>query len=119
MNKTLLVVGYTTRHVAASAAAAGYTVYAVDHFCDQDLLSCTADCLAFDELDELPFAAEQMIEKYHPDYVVTTSGAELLEFDHRLGTPVSVARTFMDKEKTQEFFERIGVPVPKVVQKGT
>jgi len=84
MNKSLLVVGYTTRHVAASAAAAGYTVYAVDHFCDQDLISCTADYLAFDELDEMPFAAEQMIKKYHPDYVVTTSGAELLEFDNKL-----------------------------------
>ena len=119
MNKTLLVVGYTTRHVAASAADAGYTVYAIDHFCDQDLLSCTADHLAFDELDELPFALKQMIAKYHPDYIVTTSGAELLDVPNRLGTPVSVARTFMDKGKTQEFFERIGVPVPRVVPKGT
>ncbi|HJJ35774.1 MAG TPA: ATP-grasp domain-containing protein [Methanocorpusculum sp.] len=119
MNKTLLVVGYATRHVAASAAAAGYTVYAVDHFCDQDLLSCTADHLTFDKQAELPFAMEQMIEKYHPDYVVTTSGAELLEIGNRLGTSASVASIFMDKGKTQEFFERIGVPVPRIVQKGT
>ncbi len=118
MSKTLLVVGYTTRHVAASASAAGYTVYAVDHFCDQDLLSCTADHLAFDELEELPFAAAEMISRYHPDYVVTTSGAELLEFPNHLGTPANTARTFMDKGKTQAFFEHIGVPVPRTVSKG-
>ena len=118
MSKSVLVVGYTTRHVAASAAAAGYTVYAADHFCDQDLLPCTADHMAFDELEELPFAADELIQKYHPDYVVTTSGAELLPIANRLGTPVAVAQTFMDKGKTQEFFERIGVPVPRTVPRG-
>ena len=52
MSPSVLVAGYTTRHVAKSAARAGYDVYAVDHFCDQDLLWCTKDVMAFDELDE-------------------------------------------------------------------
>lgn len=116
--KSVLVAGYATRHVAASAAAAGYTVYAADHFCDQDLLCCTADHRAFDELGELPFAAEELISLYHPDYVVTTSGAELLEFENRLGTAPSAAQKFMNKASTQEFFERIGVPVPKLAEPG-
>ena len=33
----ILVAGFATRHVAQSAALAGYEVCAVDHFCDQDL----------------------------------------------------------------------------------
>jgi len=116
--KRVLVAGYTTRHVAASAARAGYEVYAVDHFCDQDLIWCTKDHLAFDEVDELPFAISDMLEKYYIDYVVTTSCAELLYVKNRLGTPDSIAERFMDKGKTQEFFEKIGVPVPRLLGPG-
>ena len=116
--KRVLVAGYTTRHVAASAARAGYEVYAVDHFCDQDLLWCTKDHLAFDEVDELPFAISDMLEKYDIDYVVTTSCAELLYVKNRLGTPSSIAERFMDKGKTQKFFEEIGVPVPRRLDPG-
>jgi len=117
-NKSVLVVGYTTRHVAASAASAGYTVYAVDHFCDEDLLSCTADALAFEGLEEIPSCFEAMYEKYHPDYVVTTSGAELLDVPNRLGTMPSVASRFMDKSATQTFFEELGVPCPRRLSVG-
>lgn len=119
MSKSVLVAGFTTRHVAVSAAKAGYDVYAVDHFCDADLLSVVKDHLAFDELDELPFAISQMVEKYHPDYVVTTSGAELLDVPNRLGTLPKDALRFMDKGETQKFFESVGVPVPRALPKGT
>ncbi|HJJ43741.1 MAG TPA: ATP-grasp domain-containing protein [Methanocorpusculum sp.] len=111
--KSVLVAGYTTRHVAASATRAGYEVYAVDHFCDQDLIWCTKDHRAFDELSELPFVIEEMFNTYDIDHVITTSGAELLQIPNRLGTPRNVAKRFMDKGKTQDFFEEIGVPVPK------
>lgn len=114
----VLVAGYTTRHVVKSAAKAGYTVYAVDHFCDEDLIPYCADYLAFDELDELPFTVEEMLERYDIDYVVTTSGAELLDVPKRLGTSPDVARRFMDKGETQVFFERIGVPVPESLPAG-
>lgn len=118
MKPSVLVAGYTTRHVAKSAARAGYDVYAVDHFCDQDLLWCTKDALAFDELEELPYAMEEMSARHAIDCVVTTSGAELLNIPKRLGTSPAVASRFMDKEKTQEFFESIGVPVPRRLADG-
>ncbi|MDV0444352.1 ATP-grasp domain-containing protein [Methanorbis rubei] len=118
MSPSVLVAGYTTRHVAASAARAGYDVYAVDHFCDQDLLWCTKDAFAFDELNELPFAIEEMLDRYEIDMVVTTSGAELLSVPKRFGTEPRVAERFMDKGKTQEFFESIGVPVPRKLERG-
>jgi predicted ATP-grasp superfamily ATP-dependent carboligase len=116
VTEAVLIAGYTTRHVAASAAKAGYDVYAVDHFCDQDL--CARDCLAFDELSELPSAISEMLERHDISYVVTTSGAELLEIPRRMGTPTAVARKFMNKELTQDFFEEIGVPVPRRVREG-
>ena len=110
--KSVLVAGYTTRHVAASAARAGYEVYAVDHFCDQDLIWYTKDHLAFDELDELPFAVDEMLERYNIDHIVTTSGAELLDIEKRLGTPADIAERFMDKGKTQDFLRRSAFPSP-------
>ncbi|HJK03642.1 MAG TPA: ATP-dependent carboligase, partial [Methanocorpusculum sp.] len=118
MSPSVLVAGYTTRHVAKSAAQQGYDVYAVDHFCDQDLLWCTKDAIAFDELDELPFAIEEMLGRYDIDYVITTSGAELLDVPNRMGTDPTVAARFMDKGKTQEFFESLGVPVPRRLSDG-
>lgn len=118
MSPAVLVAGYTTRHVALSAYRAGYDVYAVDHFCDQDLLWCTRDVLAFDELDELPFAISEMLSQHAVDFVVTTSGAELLEIPGRIGTLPAVAARFMDKGATQDFFEEIGVPVPRQLADG-
>ena len=118
MSKSVLVAGFTTRHVAVSAAKAGYDVYAVDHFCDADLTAVVKDHMAFDELDELPFAIEEMFARHNPDFVVTTSGAELLEVPKRLGTSPSAAKRFMDKGETQKFFEEIGIPVPKELGKG-
>ena len=118
MSKSVLVAGFTTRHVAVSAAKAGYTVYAVDHFCDADLTAVVKDHMAFDELEELPFAIEEMMSRHNPDYVVTTSGAELLEVPKRLGTSPAAAERFMDKGETQKFFEEIGIPVPKRLERG-
>ncbi|HJJ27996.1 MAG TPA: ATP-grasp domain-containing protein [Methanocorpusculum sp.] len=114
----VLVAGYTTRHVARSAARAGYAVYAVDHFCDEDLLPFCAGHMVFDELEELPFAIESMLEKHAIDYVVTTSGAELLAVPRRLGTAPEAAAPYMNKGATQAFFERIGVPVPELLAPG-
>ena len=71
MSKSVLVAGFTTRHVAVSAAKAGYDVYAVDHFCDADLTAVVKDHLAFDELDELPFAIEEMMAKYNHFHKLT------------------------------------------------
>ncbi|MDR0438673.1 MAG: ATP-grasp domain-containing protein [Methanocalculaceae archaeon] len=118
MSPSVLIIGYTTRHVAKSAECAGYEVYAVDHFCDQDLLWCTKDAIAFDELDNVPFIVEEMLSRHEIDCVVTTSGAELLDLPNRLGTDPEVAARFMDKGKTQEFFESLGVLVPQKLSDG-
>lgn len=116
-NKSVLVAGYTTRHVAASAKRAGYTVYAVDYFCDEDLRAVADDFVSFEEVAEIESKINLMLEKHDPDFIVTTSGAELLEIEKRLGTPANIAARFMDKSKTQDFFESIGVVCPKRLEK--
>ena len=56
MKGRVLVAGFSTRHVAQSAARFGDEVCAVDHFCDQDLSWYTTDQEKFSELADLPDA---------------------------------------------------------------
>ena len=76
MKGRVLVAGFTTRHVAQSAALAGYEVCAVDHFCDQDLTWYTRDRIRFEDLADLPDAIAQMGKRYSFDFAIATSGAE-------------------------------------------
>jgi predicted ATP-grasp superfamily ATP-dependent carboligase len=109
----ILVAGFATRHVAQSAHRAGYTVYAVDHFCDQDLAWYTEDCLAFDELDELPEKIAELAARRPVDALVVTSGAETIGTTIPLcGTPPKKVERFLDKLEIQRFFEGLDIPVP-------
>jgi predicted ATP-grasp superfamily ATP-dependent carboligase len=110
---SVLVAGFATRHVAQSAWKAGYTVYAVDHFCDQDLPWYTRDRLKFNELEELPDRIAEMAGRHRMDFFVPTSGAETI------GTPIPLAGTdartaarLLDKFEVQHFFEGKGIPAP-------
>ncbi|MCQ8894102.1 MAG: ATP-grasp domain-containing protein [Methanolinea sp.] len=119
MNPSVLVMGFSTRHVAQSAHAAGYMVYAVDHFCDQDLSWYTKDRIRFEDLAELAPAVEEMCRRHPVDFVIPTSGAELLPSEVPvLGTSPAKAARFMDKLLTQEFFESLGVPAPRLLAGG-
>jgi hypothetical protein len=91
----------------------------VDHFCDQDLFWCTCDRLKFDELDELPETINRMCRNYSFDFAIATSGAEEIEFPVPVyGTPREKIGQFLDKEKTQSFFENLGVPLPALASPG-
>jgi predicted ATP-grasp superfamily ATP-dependent carboligase len=116
----VLVAGFATRHVAQSAARAGYEVCAVDHFCDQDLSWCTTDREKFEDLDDLPCAIDRICTRHHFDFFVPTSGAELLAPPvPLLGTPAENIGRFLDKLDTQRFFESLGVPAPRLLPEGT
>jgi len=115
----VLVAGFSTRHVAMSAARAGYEVCAVDHFCDQDLSWYTSDREKFDDLDDLPDAIDTLCRRHRFDLFIATSGAEDLSPPFPLrGTPRDSVLRFLDKLDTQHFFEDIGVPVPRLVSPG-
>ncbi len=118
MRGKVLVAGFATRHIAQSAARAGYDVCAVDHFCDQDLLWYTSDRIAFDDLKDLPDAISRMTAKHTFDMLVLTSGAEeILSQVPLCGTSRETIKLFLDKLDIQHFFENIPVPAPRLAQK--
>ncbi len=120
LNRRVLIAGFTTRHVACSACAAGYQVSTVDHFCDQDLYRYADHCLSFDDLESLPAAIEQMSARCGGDIFVPTSGAETLQVGiPRYGPAPEKAATFLDKSQASRFFLEIGVPAPATLPERT
>lgn len=120
MKMRVLVAGFATRHVARSASIAGCEVYAVDHFCDQDLAWYTHDSIRFEELPDIVPAIEEMCSRHTIDLVVVTSGAESLEIDIPIcGTSAEKASKFLDKLEIQHFFESLEIPTPRIVGEGT
>ncbi|MDD1652408.1 MAG: ATP-grasp domain-containing protein [Methanomicrobiales archaeon] len=119
MTGRVLVAGFSTRHVAQSAAAAGYDVVSVDHFCDRDLSLYTSDRISFSDVDEIPDCIAEMARRHRVDWLVTTSGAETLHTPiPLLGNGPGIAARFLDKARVQEFFESAGIPVPSRVPEG-
>jgi predicted ATP-grasp superfamily ATP-dependent carboligase len=119
MKGRVLVAGFATRHVAQSAFRAGYSVYAVDHFCDQDLHWYTEDRIRFDELEDLPVAIEDLCRRYRFDIIVMTSGAEDIASDIPVcGTSKEKVIRFLDKLEMQHFFEELKVPVAGLAKDG-
>jgi predicted ATP-grasp superfamily ATP-dependent carboligase len=119
MSRKVLVAGFATRHVVQSAFGAGCEVYAVDHFCDQDLSFYARESTPFAELEELPAAIDDMCSRHPPDIMVVTSGAEALSSRTFCGTPPERVRRFLDKLETHRFFEEIGIPAPALRPEGT
>lgn len=119
MKGRVLVAGFATRHIAQSAYRAGYEVYAIDHFCDQDLGWYTKECRRFEELDEIPDLASEFASARRFDIFVAASGAEVI--GHTIpfyGSPPSVAGKFLDKLEIQYFFEEHDIPAPPLLSEG-
>ena len=119
MKGRVLVAGFATRHIAQSAHRAGYTVYAVDHFCDRDLDWYTEDRISFDELVDLPEKIVELAARHPIDALVVASGAEAIGTTIPLcGTPPAKVERFLDKLDIQRFFEGLNVPVPPLARAG-
>lgn len=118
MKGRVLVAGFATRHIAQSAHAAGYEVFAVDHFCDQDLGFYAQEAMAFDELGDLFGAVAEMCERHRPDFIVPASGAEAIASRDLCGTPPEKVERFLDKLSTHQFFEETGIPTPGLLSPG-
>jgi len=115
----VLIAGFATRHVAQSAARAGYEVCAVDHFCDQDLSWYTVDREKFEDLADLPEGIERICRRHTFDILVVTSGAEDISSPLQFyGTPKEKIGRFLDKLEIQYFFEHLKVPVPRLLADG-
>jgi len=112
--KALLIAGFSTRHVAASAHRSGYIVYAVDHFCDSDLCVYVKDAEIFLECADLPRTIALACQKWDIDGILVTSGAESITVDTTpvFGSSAECAAKFCDKQQIQDFFGEHDIPRP-------
>lgn len=110
MKETVLIAGFTTRHVAASAYRAGYRVVAADHFCDSDLARYVEDLEAFGKLTDLPRAIAAICSRNQVDHCILTSGAEGIRMEGIASAGIDPERimTFINKASMQQFFAEHG-----------
>jgi predicted ATP-grasp superfamily ATP-dependent carboligase len=133
---SLLIIGLDTAPVAASARRAGYEVYAVDYFGDQDVRRLCADSLSI--VEEKPgkscgkvgrdFSPEKLVslarllaKRHRIDGILLSSGVEdspsalsdLAEIAPVLASPLGRIAAVRDKASFFSELERLGIPHPQ------
>jgi predicted ATP-grasp superfamily ATP-dependent carboligase len=71
----LLIIGFCVRHIACSAARAGYSVAAADAFCDLDLSRCASETFLLNQDDAMQ-SLQALVENVSPDAIVLGPGLE-------------------------------------------
>lgn len=110
----LLIIGFSVRHIACSAARTGHSVVAADAFCDLDLCRCASETFLLDQNDAMQ-SLQALVEKVSPDAVVLGPGLE--EAGVRgvavLNNPPERAAQVSDKLWLACWLERRGFPFIK------
>ncbi|GFO96498.1 hypothetical protein ig2599ANME_0687 [groundwater metagenome] len=108
----ILVIGNSTRSIVCSAKRAGYTVYALDNFCDVDMRNCADSAFLLGSASE-----EKIYELAHSfgetDGVILCPGFERLKFKNILGNSTDVAEKVNDKLKLAKKLHSLGIPHPE------
>ncbi|AEH60985.1 protein of unknown function DUF201 [Methanosalsum zhilinae DSM 4017] len=128
MNK-ILVIGYSSRHIVNSAKNAGYSVYAIDAFCDFDLdqyatearqLNVHSDKGQPDNIEACDIY--DLINSFNVDFdfIVLGSGFEMLD-QACFSVPVlnnsyNLMKTISDKKKLAKKLNLLGFPHPEIIQ---
>lgn len=123
----MIVIGFSTRNIVCSGSRAGYNMYAIDAFCDQDTIGC---CIATKELPhELDIrnkdAADIILDmvrsfEVHFDAIVPGSGFEAMDFSSLPWTvlasdPESI-QVVQDKFTLSRKLAELGLPHPHVYE---
>ncbi|MFP3908999.1 MAG: ATP-grasp domain-containing protein [Archaeoglobaceae archaeon] len=116
-SNAILVVGTNVRNVAQSARKAGYTVYALTCYDDEDLR-------LYAEVEKLPEdkravreRVEQIAESRNAKVVLSTGYEDLnIMEDLVLGHPPREAARVKDKLKLYRTLERAGITYPQLVE---
>jgi predicted ATP-grasp superfamily ATP-dependent carboligase len=108
----ILVIGKSTRGIVCSARRAGYTVYALDNFCDVDMKECA------DRARLLGNASEKRIYELARSFgkfdgVILNPGFEKLNFKNIMGNRLEVAEGINDKLKIAKKLSAMGIPHPE------
>lgn len=108
----LLVIGNSVRSIVCSAKRAGYTVYALDNFCDVDMRSCADKAASIANMDmKKIFGLVGSFGEF--DGVILGPGFEELEFDNILGNTTEVGKRVNDKLELAQKMLSLGIPHPE------
>jgi predicted ATP-grasp superfamily ATP-dependent carboligase len=111
----ILVIGNSTRNIVCSAKRAGYTVYALDNFCDIDMQNCADKAFLIGNVPEKKI--NELVQTLgETDGVILGPGFEGLRFKKILGNRNSVARKVNDKLKLAKKLRSLGIPHPETRQ---
>lgn len=110
----ILVAGFAIRHIACSAARAGYIVIAADAFCDLDLRNCASEAFLLGQ-ERAVQSIQALVEKASPDAVVLGPGLEEAEVQgvSVLNNPPERAALVSDKLWLARWLEERGYPFIK------
>lgn len=108
----VLVIGNNVRSIVCSAKRAGYTVYALDNFCDVDMRSCA------DKSGSIANADRKSIYELagsfgEVDGVILGPGFEDMKFKNILGNRIEVAQRMNDKLALSKKLRSLGIPHPE------
>ena len=122
--KNVLVIGFSTRNAVCSGSRAGYNMFAIDAFCDQDMLKCANAAKKLETQGRFnskgiePALLYEMINSFGVDFdaIIPASGFETLELPESrfpvLHNNPSAMRKVSDKSRFAELLESIGMPHP-------
>jgi len=123
--RNVLVIGFSTRNVVCSGCRAGYNMYAIDAFCDQDMLRCASSAKKLETQGRFnsncvePAMLSEMIESFGVDFdaIIPASGFETLELPESrfpvLHNDPSAMKQVSDKSRFAKLLGTIGLPHPR------
>ncbi|MDW7731295.1 MAG: ATP-grasp domain-containing protein [Methanolobus sp.] len=122
--KNILVIGFSTRNIICSGKRAGYNMFAIDAFCDHDMLECAEAAKkldtgeGFDARNIEAARTSEMIESFGIDFdaIIPASGFETMEFPEHL--PVlqndhDTMKEVSDKSRFAKLLAGLDLPHPQ------
>ncbi len=108
----ILVIGNSTRSIVCSAKRAGYTVYALDNFCDIDMQICADKAFLLGNVSEKKIY-ELALTFGETDGVILCPGFERLKLNNILGNRKEVVEELNDKLKLAKKLHSLGILHPE------
>lgn len=107
----VLVIGNSTRNIVCSAKKAGYTVYALDNFCDIDMLKCADKAGAIEGLSDMEIY--ELARSFGDvDAVILGPGFERMKFNNILNNRPEIQEKVNDKLNIAHRLHQMGIPHP-------
>ena len=124
--KNILVIGFSTRNVICSGKKAGYNMYAMDAFCDFDLVQCATSAIQFDIEDEFNvknIKVEKILElidefEVYFDAIILGSGFETIDIPNCkypiLRNDIATMQKVTNKSTFASILKKIGLSHPRI-----